>query len=266
MLKLLRFENLVMVAISQILIGTHFHSQNLYSFIAATTLCMISANSWNDLLDVETDRINAKKNLFSFLKLNRRLYISILVFLNILSILIVYDTPLYLITVLICQTLLIVYNYYLKKIFFLGNILVATVSVLALLAPVLASSSNPVISPFYIIFSSIFILQFNREIIKDVEDVKGDFATNYHTAIIELGTQRVKSICKVINLFYIFNLLYCALWINTEDSTRMYICLFLIPLGLLQQWKLNQLSSKKSNPIQRLFKLNLCFGILILFL
>ena len=143
---------------------------------------------------------------------------------------------------------------------------VATVSVLALLAPVFASSSNPVFSPFYIIFSSIFILQFNRELIKDVEDIKGDFAMNYHTAVIELGTQRVKSICKGINLFYVFNLLYCALWINTEDLNRMYICLLLIPLGLLQQWKLNQLSIQKSSPIQKLFKLNLCFGILILFL
>lgn len=266
MLKLLRFENLVMVAISQILIGTHFHSQNLYSFVFATTLCMFSANSWNDLLDVETDRINAKKNLFSYLNLNRRVYLSILVFLNILSILIVYNTPLYLFTVLICQILLIAYNYYLKKIFFLGNMLVATVSVLALLAPALASTSNEAISPFYIIFSSIFLLQFNRELIKDVEDIKGDFANNYHTAVIELGTRRVKSICKVTNLFFVFNLLYCALWVNTEDITRMYIYFFLIPLGLLQQWKLNQLSSKKSNPIQKLFKLSLCLGILILFL
>ena len=116
----------------------------------------------------------------------------------------------------------------------------------------------------YAIFA--FILNFIREIIKDLEDIKGDYSQGMRTLPIIFGennTAKLSSIlCNipiVLVLFYINN----NLMFNQLYFATLY-CLFLVVAPLIycaiKMWKAN--STKEYHHVSIIFKWIIFFGII----
>ncbi|MDA8596530.1 UbiA family prenyltransferase [Flavobacteriaceae bacterium] len=238
---------------------------NYYFFLVGTFLIVWSSNTINDYFDQRVDLVNQRNNIFFRISHKKLLLISAVIA-QLFALVINYNQLIYFCGILSCTLLLWIYNIFLKKYFAFGNVVVALVSVLSLLLPFYADNQALGVSNYYILFSSIFLLQLIREILKDIQDVKGDYKFNYHTLIISLGMHRTKTILIILNAIYLINLVYCVLWINTDKWSRIYILFPLILMGIIQSIWVKNLNYKNSKINQLLVKLSLFFGIFLIFL
>ena len=265
MLRSLRFENLFMISFAQLAFCYVLGINNYYFFLVGTFLIVWSSNTINDYCDQRVDIVNKRSNIFFRISHKKLLLISAVIA-QLMALLINFNQSIYFFGILSCTLLLWTYNLFLKKYFVFGNIVIALVSILSLLIPFLTIDHLIDISSYYILFSSIFLLQLIREILKDVQDVKGDYKFNYHTLIISLGMHRTKTILIILNAIYLINLVYCLLWINTGNWSRIYILFPLILMGIIQSIWVKNLNYKNSKINQLLIKLSLFFGIFLIFL
>lgn len=168
----------------------------LFYFILDTILITACGYLINDYFDFDGDKINQKANRF-----NKRIvylaYYFLLLFLGLfLSFYIAYKIGnVYLITIFLVATIgLFFYSSHLKRLPLIGNLFVALYSTFVLCIilffeyPAVIGYWNSVqdtaqsffiFIAFYMIF--MFLLSFLREIIKDLEDKKGDAISNAMT-------------------------------------------------------------------------------------
>jgi 4-hydroxybenzoate polyprenyltransferase len=235
----------------------------------------------NDILDIETDKINKPTKLYVSKSISIKnawrvywAFTSIACFLSLL-----YATEfIHFILFFGVPILLYVYSIYLKKTPLLGNILISFLVILPIYTiylfefvpqkttiPIFDRPINNAIL-FYIFFA--FITTLIRELIKDVEDIKGDYSRGMKTLPIIIGIHRTS---KVI-LFFSSVLLVAVLlvifeFLKGEYVFSMYSFLFiLIPL-LLFIYKLRVAKTKKDfSFLSNLIKLIMFFGILSMLL
>ena len=220
----------------------------------------------NDYFDVKTDRINKPQKLYIDNGVKRRVAIFIHTIFNVLGFLIaVYVAykahALYLCLIqFISITALWFYSTHLKRQVLTGNILVSILSALVPLQilffemPLLQSNFVQSIQSFTFMYLSVcsfalfaFLLSFVREIIKDIEDFKGDFETGCKTMPVVWGVKAAKAIAAglisntALLLFFIFYKLY------KQHFSILLIYLFVfvfIPL-LVLIWKLYKSQQKE---------------------
>jgi geranylgeranylglycerol-phosphate geranylgeranyltransferase len=215
-LKLTRPQNNLITAIS-VLVGAAI-SGDIESweqvFFACLSAFFISAggNSINDFFDLEIDRINkpyrplpqGEISPFSALRFS----ISLFLLGIILSF---WVKPLSILVAFVACGLLIVYSSLLKKRFLWGNLTVSLVSALAFFYGGIATDDFR-LSLIPAGFALLFHLA--REILKDVEDLKGDSFSGASTLPITLGVDFSLIICTLVFfslivltvLPYIFNI------------------------------------------------------------
>lgn len=105
--------------------------------------------------------------------------------------------------VALCTVALWLYSVYYKKMFLLGNLLVAALSafVIAIL-PWFNEQTSVYLVWVYSIFA--FGISLIREIVKDAEDLRGDDKFNCKTLPIVLGIRKTKKILITLVIIYIF--------------------------------------------------------------
>ena len=283
-LKLIRFENLLIIAATQYLFRyfvfnglfsvpdkamaeffnlrssvpsftfanqlSHF---NFFLLVLSTTMIAAAGYIINDYFDVKTDRINRPDKIVIDRGVKRRVAMAAHTVINILGIFIgIYvgwrcgNYQLGMVHILTAG-LLWFYSTNFKKMFFVGNLLVAF---LAGLVPIVIaifethllnynSRNAYVLDPVYkefinsleainfnvpIYFAAglglfAFLLNLMRELVKDMEDFVGDMETGGETVPIKLGYKQAKNIVHGINFLTISVLLYVLykLWIATDD-------------------------------------------------
>ncbi len=224
-LKLFRWPNLVMIAIIQYLtryaiIVPMLQQQGFYpvlsdvhfAMLVLSTLFMAAAGyTINDYFDLRTDRINKPHKIILGKKISRRtaiLYHTLLnisgVLLGIYLSLIVGRWPLILVFLFI-PTLLWMYSIRYKKKFLSGNLLVSFLSALTVFivwafeyhalgktysfAPETLATTDLTVKVFAMFA---FITSLSREVIKDVEDIRGDAKTGCKTIPIVSGIRKTK--------------------------------------------------------------------------
>jgi len=235
-LKLTRPQNNLITAMS-VLVGAAI-SGDIESwggvFFACLSAFFISAggNSINDFFDLEIDRINKpyrplpKGEISPFSAL--RFSISLFLLGIILSF---WVKPLSILVALVACGLLIIYSPLLKKRFLWGNLTVSLVSALAFFYGGIATDDFR-LSLIPAAFALLFHL--GREILKDVEDLKGDSSSGASTLPITLGVDFSLIICTLVFLslivltvfpyiFHIFSFLYLLLVILGVDMVLGYV-------------------------------------------
>lgn len=289
-LQLIRFPNLVMIALTQLLFkiflinayGDHIATDTFtFSCLVLATVCIAAGgNVINDICDVKTDRINKPKRVFinTFVS-KKRAYLIYFSF-SLLGITagsyvsITIDKPLLLSIFIIIASLLFLYSYYLKRIAIIGNILVSllvasSILILGIFDLTIFTKDNLFINGFIIgvlILYAIFAFWINliRELIKDNEDVNGDYSSNMKTLSIVLGRKRVNKITTILaGLLIIFLLFITSKYLQGRTIITIYT-LFTVLLPLLyfiiKVWQAD--TKREYRMLSSLLKLIMLFGIL----
>lgn len=221
LLKLTRFGNLLIIAFAQYftaacLIGIHTLN-DIKLFLLATSTVAIAAAGYiiNDYYDVKIDYINKPDRVVIGRTITRRYAILFHVVLSAVGTLLGLFLNLKIVAINIFSVFLLwLYSNNLKRLPFIGNFTVAMLTALSIaLIDVLYNIQNPLI----VIYSSFaFFMTLIREIIKDMEDLKGDDTFGCKTLPIVLGIRKTKSIIYIILAVFsvaviILNFLYKAL-------------------------------------------------------
>ncbi|MBS1647495.1 MAG: geranylgeranylglycerol-phosphate geranylgeranyltransferase [Bacteroidetes bacterium] len=226
-IHLIRYKNLLIIALTMLTMQLGvvnplllknetqpFCSMHLILLVASTLLIAASGYIINDYFDVKTDKINKPDKTYIDKGVKRRVAIIMHVFFNSLGILISaylsykkQNIWLLLFSVL-AVVLLWFYSTHLKKQLAIGNVVVALLTALIPLQvlclniyPFIQKNGYPIPGTYlpsiiasvcFSIFA--FLLSMVREIIKDIEDYEGDYATGCKTIPIVWGIKASKAL------------------------------------------------------------------------
>lgn len=205
-LKLTRPQNNLIAALS-VLVGALVSGE--IEYWGAVALACLSAffisgggNCLNDFLDVEIDKINKPFRPLPKGEISRRsaLWLSIFLFLVGLGVSL-FIKPLSLVIATVAIIFLIFYNHTLKRKLFWGNFTVSFVSALAFIYGGI-TTKNFKLSLIPAVFA--FLFHLGREVIKDLQDLKGDRSLNVSSLPIRFGIRFSLAFTTVIFSFLIF--------------------------------------------------------------
>lgn len=265
-LKISRPVNVLITCASVVIAGVicNLHGYLNFSIIfAALSAAFINAagNIINDIFDVKTDELNNKKRVLQNNLLNvpeaKNLYILFTITAFILASLINNNA---LIISAFTTGLLYLYSLKLKKLPLAGNIVVAALTALAFLyGGVAVNNLNGTIIPA--LFA--FLINFAREVIKDIEDMKGDAESGFSTFPIRYGVRSSKIIIAV-NIVLAFILPFILWNLDVYKLPFFIIVIFLVNpvfVFILRYLLIGNLN-KNLVKISMLLKLNMILGLL----
>lgn len=255
--KLIRWQNLMMIALVQILIRyalllPFYESHGVinaltplaFTLLVIATLC-IAAGGYviNDIYDIEADKINKSHKVIVGNSISEKTALIIFIVLNVIGVGIGYylsngiDKSGYFVLFFIASALLYLYSSYLKQVLLVGNLVISFIVALSILLvgifellPAINDNNRPVQIFFvklildYAIFA--FMINFIREIVKDIEDIDGDYKVGMQTLPIMLGRDRSTKIVFVLSLIPLFTVVYYV--INNLFKQQLLVGYFLI--------------------------------------
>ena len=294
--KLIRYKNLIMVLLTIVLtkyaiINSFTSSVSNFQFILLTiAILCITAGGYiiNDIFDVAADKINKPKKVFidnTISKKNGFLAYFVLTFLGLtLGIYASYIKGNSSYSIFFISTIILLYWYSksLKRIALVGNSVISLLTALTILIVFIFevkntnSSSNiaeTILNFFtsisvtasvfiYIIFA--FFMTLIREIIKDIEDMNGDYALKMKTLPIIIGVNRTKKIVLVISSFiFLFIVIILKEELAHLPLLFWYAILFILsPFAWFLYKLFNAKNTKEFHLLSNLIKLIMFFGIL----
>lgn len=185
--KLIRIQN-CLIAFSAVIVGGYLQTKTpeqiqLVLFALVAALICGAGNAFNDILDIESDRINhpARPLPTRILSIRQATIITILCASFGITISLFLAPALQGIMVLVVS-LLVWYNLNIKKTPLYGNFLIAFLGAVTVFSGGVAAGGNITILPgsgFPALMA--FLLHFAREIIKDVQDLQGDQVSDGRT-------------------------------------------------------------------------------------
>lgn len=237
LLKLTRTGNLFIIAFAQyltalFLIGYETLDDLLLLILTISTV-LVAAGGYiiNDYYDIKIDYINKPDRVIIGKRINRRYAILLHISLSLLGILLglMLSWSIAFVNAL-SVFLLWLYSNLLKRLPFVGNLTIALLTSFSILiVDLYYRTQNPLIL-VYALFA--FFTTLIREIIKDMEDLKGDNTFGCKTLPIVLGIRRTKGILYVITiLFLLFALL--SVFVYEVFPSFLHIAWLGIPVGYL---------------------------------
>ena len=230
----------------------------------AVVLAAASGYIINNLMDVETDRVNGKdRGLEKIGNKHARLIYFIFTIAAVVFAFIVGDGSIksraFLATAVSCG-LLYFYAVDYKRIAVLGNVIVSGLTAFAVAMPMFAdetASNNEPIRIFvigYAVFA--FLLSLSREIIKSCEDMEGDAAFGIKTLAVVAGT-RVAAIVAALVSLITAALIGAVQYITSqwENPLSFYFVCLMVQLPLITMCGL-LLRAKTKKMFERLSTLN----------
>ena len=232
--KLVRLKNLIIVALTQLIIkfslinpfldNFMLSNNQFYLLVLATIFITASGYIINDIYDVKTDIVNKEKDIIIGKSITSRNAITWYILFNVfglglgLYIAYIVQKPLYSLIFLYCIFSLWTYSIRMKTSFIFGNLQVSLLTALSLFNVALfdiipneitknyAEMRVFKIIVFYAAFA--FIITFIREIIKDLEDIKGDKKIQAKTLAITYGTEKTKWVSIIFTILTFLGIAY----------------------------------------------------------
>jgi 4-hydroxybenzoate polyprenyltransferase len=269
--RLVRITNLVIVVLTQyltriLLIGPR---QNWRSIIAdsdmfllsLSTVCIAAAGYIiNDYFDIKIDIVNKPERVVVGRYLKRRWAMGAHQILNVVgAILGLLVSPYIFLINVFSITLLWFYSERYKRLPFIGNLIVSFLTGLSLLILTMHYPVNRRLVFIYAVFS--FFISLIREIVKDMEDIKGDEAHGCRTLPIIWGIRRTKNFLYSVLFLFVVTLFVMA---RALDNYLLVILFFLllIPVSWLT-YKLSNADTRRDfREISSLCKLIMLLGLI----
>ena len=292
--QLIRYKNLLMVLLTMILtkyalINSFISNPSLTSIdfiILSLSILFITAGGYiiNDLYDIEADTINkplkvyisksiSKKNAWVIYILSSTLGVILGIYLSVIK------NSDFLSFYFIGTTLLLfLYSVLLKKQVFIGNLCISLLVALPIYLLYKFDSNSKTISNilqyfflsiavFYYMFFA-FLTTMIREIIKDIEDINGDYTVKLKTLPILIGKTRARNISiflSVVLLLFLF-LVSSNYFISKKYflGTIMLMISIIVVHFIFKSW--NASTKKQFHYLSNLMKLIMFIGILSMIL
>jgi len=282
-LNLVRWKNLALIIYIQIVLKYVFFNAfkvqtqltALQFIILLVAIILITAAGYiiNDIFDLKSDQINKPHKVivdkhFSIIAAKKfYLFCNVLGIILGVAISLNVQQPSLAFIFLGTSLLLYFYSKNLKSKPFIGNLIVSFLIVLSILTlAIFDLKSLQITFPFTIILVLClfaFFLNLAREIIKDIEDINGDYKLNMNTLPILLGSKRARYIAAFLCALPLGLLLFLVINFNELHLfTKSYLVVFVILPLLFITLKLLKVTSKKSlNNISAMLKIIMFLGI-----
>lgn len=303
-LRLIRYKNLIMVLLTMVLTKyalihsisqSSFLSTSIFAIVCLSILCLTAAGYIvNDILDVKADLVNKPEKVFIGTSISIKKAWVLYSFLSVIGILccvyVLHSQQLsyhYLTAYVGTSLLLLLYSSHLKKLPVIGNLLIAGFCATIIYILYLLDDTNEQVHGFwnnfnkifgdivlhvmivyYIVFS--FITTLIREMIKDIEDVDGDYTMKMKTLPILIGRKRARN--AVIGLSLVFILLLLLViksFLEASDGIILglyFLVFILFPFVYFTYLLWSARTKKQFHFLSNLMKLILFFGILSMIL
>lgn len=289
-IKLIRYQNLLMLAFMQLVFRFGFFKfQNIplalndwqYGLLVLSTV-LLAAGGYviNNILDQETDSINKPNNVIVGNSISETKAYNIYVALNCVGVGIgfylsnVIEKPGFASVFILIAASLYFYATSLKQMVLIGNVIVASLlafSVIIIgifdLYPATQEGNQQQMALIFSILLDYalftFILNFIREIVKDLEDVNGDYNQGMNTLPIAIGINRTSKIVFALSFIPILAILF---YINNYLFQLQFATLYLMlsVVGPLLYFTFKIWNAKTKNDFHKLsllLKWILLFGI-----
>ncbi len=212
---------------------------NLFILVLASSLTIASGYIINNFYDSKKDLINrpnkTKLDRLVSQKTKLQVYFSINFFVALIALFVSFRAVLFFSVYIF---LIWFYSHKIKKYPIIGNLMAAFLAVLPFFGILLYYKNFYEVIFFHATF--LFLLLLIREMIKDLENLKGDLANDYKTIPIVYGEAISKKIITVLTLFTIVPVYFL---IDIYDVGYMdiyfYSCFIILIFFLLYLWKSN---------------------------
>ena len=298
-LKLIRWKNLIMIALVQYLIKyalllPFFESHGIVTtlkplgftiLILATIFIAAGGYVINDIYDIETDELNKPSKVIvgKFVSEKNALYLFII--LNVIGVGLGYylsngiGKPGFFVIFIIASALLYIYSSHFKQMFLVGNIVVSLVVSLSILLvgvfellPAITDTNREIQITFfkiildYAIFG--FLISLVRELVKDIEDLDGDYKAGMQTLPIVLGRERANKIVFILSLAPLFAVIYYVITylFKQTEVVGYFLVLVIAPLIYISIKLFSAEQKKHYKHISLILKLVMLTGMLSMLL
>ena len=290
-LKLIRAGNLAFIAATMYLVKyALFHPFNLdvsLNFLGFTLLVLavvcVAASGYviNDIYDYQADLDNKPEKTFVRQYIPEKTAYTIFIILNIIGVGLGFylsnmiGRPGFSAFFIFGSAILYLYNSQFQETILIGNILVSIIvglipvgvglyDLLPAITPENQQSQSVIFSILidYSIFA--FFINFIREIVKDSEDIDGDYNAGYKTLPIALGKSRTNKIAFGIGLIPVIFLVY-YIYTYLFETTGAVVYALLLLLAPLLYFQINIWDAKRKKDYTKLslvLKFVLFFGLL----
>ena len=235
LLNLIRWKNLLLIAFVQLLVKYALFpafevetSLSTVGFIVLlfSTLC-IAAGGYiiNDIYDIDTDTVNKPDKVIVGKSISEKTANNLYLGFTFVGVVLGFylsqsiGKSTFFGLFVITAALLYVYSSYLKQIAVVGNIVVSILTSLSIiivgifeLLPAITKYNQSLQSTMFEVLTDFaifaFLLNFIREIVKDIQDVDGDYKADMQTLPILLGKERTAKIAFGLTLLTITIIIY----------------------------------------------------------
>jgi geranylgeranylglycerol-phosphate geranylgeranyltransferase len=264
--KIIRINNVIIAGLA-VIIGAWI-SQSTSSAVMFFLLFFSAAaatgygNLINDILDIDTDRISHPDRPLPQNQISIRTASVFAIFLSFLSAgLSFLISSNHGMATIIPLLILTIYSFFLKRLPLIGNVVVASLVAYAILYGAINSAkfSNLIIPAILA-----FLLNFSREIIKDIQDKEGDLAQSMKTTAI-ISESILKKIIYGTSVFYLL-LLFTPFFLKHFGLTYALFCLLItLPIHIYRTAQLTSTSWPVNiNKISLLYKIEMLSGLFAL--
>ncbi len=274
LLKLIRLHNCLLAGIGVWLGGyltaAYIHNYHLTLAALAAALVCGAGNAVNDFLDIEADKINHPSRPLPRGDLPLYLAILIAATFNIAAlVLAALVNGAVLGVVFFAIILLLAYNFSLKKMPLWGNLAVSLLGGLTFLTGALvygyaeiSALPGPLVPAIFA-----FLFHFGRELIKDIQDSRGDIRVNLRTLPIIAKRRNIIALVTLVYLLLIC-LTFIPMWSRWYNMKFNLIVIFLVDWPLLGSVFYLLLSSRagRFRVVSSILKVLMLLGIIAFFL
>jgi len=289
-LKLIRWKNLALILLVHVLIKYALLESfevltvldNLHFFILTlTTICLAAAgNIINDIYDIETDKINKPDGVIIGTSVSEKAAYNLFFIFNIVGIGLGFylsnhiGKPTFFGIFVIVSLLLYVYASLLKRTIVFGNVVISFLAALSvmiigifdIIPAIFPQNKASQITFFNIIFDYAvfaFLVNFVRELLKDIQDIDGDYKAGMNTLPIAIGRERANKIAFAISLVPIAAVIYyLSTYLYKQQFAIIYFLILVIAPMIYASIKIFSADHKKDyKRLSTIYKLIMLLGM-----
>jgi len=241
-LQLTRFPNLIIIGFSQYFVVLFLVSYpesgtasllDFKLFLLSSSTILIAAAGYviNDYYDIKIDYVNKPDRVVVGKLVKRRVVLISHMALNTAGIIIGIYLSLYVgILNVIAAFLLWIYSNKLKRMPFIGNVVIALLGGLSILIVAVYYRQNFNLVFIYALFA--FSINLVREVIKDMEDIRGDMRFGSRTLPIIWGLRKTKMLLYTLITIFVILLIFLSARLDNH-VLHAFFMLLVVPIVYL---------------------------------